>query len=88
MCSFGSIPTGESRQVVITAKANGNGTLTNTATATSDGETLTGDNTDSFIVPVYQPTCGAFFANSTRCVFGGAAGFEQVQRVANSGNVH
>lgn len=57
--------------VTITASAgalggSNAGTINNVASVTAANETNTSDNRDAANVFVYQPTCGAFYANFTR----------------------
>lgn len=59
------MPNGTREAVTITAEATTAGVKTNTVNVTADGDVLTADNTDSTTTPIYQPTCGAFFANNT-----------------------
>jgi uncharacterized repeat protein (TIGR01451 family) len=62
-CNLGNFPVDKDAELVIIATASKPGTFANIATVETQGDPYLGDNTDSTITYVYQPTCGAFEAN-------------------------
>ena len=64
-CSFGLVPTGETRVVTITARAAQPGSYENTAVANADNDVDISNNEDRVTSVVFTPTCGVAYSNAS-----------------------